>query len=167
MAMLDIYLDEVQAQLLEFMDGAGLEYFPWSTQVSLKDKIYLANIEFVDYDEEKEMYTVRTIISEENTLTGDVAEHSIDEECYEAEFVEFMTQLCNGLKDAGFYPQTEASDFELDIYDWINDSKNNSNPDDVFACVIKKCKESEQIFNEERLRTEFIARMDKKEEDEE
>lgn len=163
-ALFEAYKEDFETLMNDFFEANGVIPFPWAVQVPLKDKVYVANIEFVDYVSERESYILKTIIIEENQMTGETTEHIREEECHETDFEQFMSEIIDAWKAVGFFP-VEESDFELDIYDWVEENKGKEVPDDVFAFIIKKCKESEEIFLAEKTRTDYLIQFDKNEED--
>lgn len=163
-ALFEAYKEDFDILVNDFFEANGEAPFPWVVQVPLKDKIYMANIEFVDYISERESYIIKTVIVEENQVTGDVIEHVHEEECHETDFETFMGEIIDAWKSVGFYP-AEESDFELDIYDWVEENKNKEVSADIFSFIIKKCKESEEIFLAEKTRVEYLALFDKKEDE--
>ena len=161
------YLDEANNLLAEYMEVNEIEPFPWVTQNSLDNKVYVVSVEFVDYDVEKEAYMVKIDIIEENSETGESVTHSKEEECFEADFDTFVNDLFEGLKESGFYPNDANSNFELDIYSWVEDSDSERTTDDIFTFIVNKCREAKNLYAEEDKRIAYIQEFTKKDEDDE
>lgn len=162
--LFEAYKEDYDILMNDFYEANGVIPFPWAVQVPLKDVVYMANLEFVDYDDVRESYSLKTIIVEENQATGEVIEHVHDEEVHTSDFDTFISELVDAWKAVGFYPVDEG-DFELDIYDWVNENEGKGVSNDVFDFVIKKCKESEAIFLAENMRRQYLADFDKENED--
>lgn len=163
-ALFDAYKEDFENMLNDFYEAEGVNPFPWVVQVPLKDKVYMTNIEFVDYVENRESHLIKLIIVEENQATAEVIEHVREEEVHDSDFVSYMKELVETWKHNGFYT-SEDSNFELDIYDWAENEDNKKKSDEVFEFVIKKCKEAEKIFLNEESRVAYLKNYDATEEE--
>lgn len=161
------YLDEANNLLAEYMEVNEIDAFPWVTQNSLDNKVYVVSAEFVDYDVEKEAYMVRIDIIEENSETGESTTHSKEEECFEADFDTFLTDLFGELKESGFYPNDSNSNFELDIYSWVEDANAERTTDDIFTFIVNKCREAKALYSEEEKRVAYIHKFTAKDDEDE
>lgn len=145
----NVYVDDFYNQVAIWMEEAGFQDFPWIRSVPIEDKQYMVEIKCDDYDYERNVYSLRVVITIEDLNTGESETIEVKEECHETDLDQYLKDHTEFLREMEFYPNEGDDMFDVDIYDYATETHT---PDEMYQFVMTKCKEAKKYYMEEAKR---------------